>query len=196
MAACDCGRQAGYLGTGRASFPSPSGPCRSKRWTKPSHVPSRRSTHAMIGIDTNVLVRVSSPTIDGQAAVAERFIRDRCTADVPDSCPTSCWPRLAWILEQCYGYRAIEIADAIARIMRTGAVRRSSRRRRCVRARRLSSGSCRLRDCLIGHVTNTRGMQSHHHLRPQGGQAAGIQAADERLSVPRAPLVDHRCDGA
>ena len=67
----------------------------------------------MIGIDTNVLVRVIVADDPGQAALAHDFIRDRCTPDDPGFVSNIVLAELAWILAQRYGYSRIEIADAI-----------------------------------------------------------------------------------
>ena len=78
-----------------------------------------RSSRVMIGIDTNVLVRLIVADEPRQTSAARNFIRDRCTATIPGSCRNIVLAEIAWTLAAGYGYSRHQIADAIERIMET-----------------------------------------------------------------------------
>jgi predicted nucleic-acid-binding protein len=109
----------------------------------------------MIGIDTNVLVRVIVADDPKQAAVARDFIRDRCTADDPGFVSNIVLAELAWILAQSYGYSKIEIAGAIERIMETTQLQVESPTDVASALADFRAGPAGFSDCLIGHINRT-----------------------------------------
>ena len=109
----------------------------------------------MIGIDTNVLVRVIVADDPKQAAVARDFIRDRCTPDDPGFVPNIVLAELAWILAQSYGYSRIEIADAIERIMETTQLQVESPTDVASALADYRAGPAGFSDCLIGRINHT-----------------------------------------
>jgi predicted nucleic-acid-binding protein len=109
----------------------------------------------MIGIDTNVLVRVIVADDPKQAAVARDFIRDRCTPDDPGFVSNIVLAELAWILAQSYGYSRIEIADAIERIMETAQLQVESPADVASALADYRAGPAGFSDCLIGHINHT-----------------------------------------
>jgi predicted nucleic-acid-binding protein len=109
----------------------------------------------MIGIDTNVLVRVVVADDPKQAAVARDFIRDRCTPDDPGFVSNIVLAELAWILAQSYGYSRIEIADAIERIMETTQLQVESPTDVASALADYRAGPAGFSDCLIGHINET-----------------------------------------
>lgn len=109
----------------------------------------------MIGIDTNVLVRVIVADDPKQAAVARDFIRDRCTADDPGFVSNIVLAELAWILAQSYGYSKIEIAGAIERIMETTQLQVESPTDVASSLADYRAGPAGFSDCLIGHINHT-----------------------------------------
>ena len=109
----------------------------------------------MIGIDTNVLVRVIVADDPKQAAVARDFIRDRCTADDPGFVSNIVLAELAWILAQSYGYSKIEIADTIERIMETTQLQVESPTDAASALADYRAGPAGFSDCLIGHINHT-----------------------------------------
>jgi predicted nucleic-acid-binding protein len=109
----------------------------------------------MIGIDTNVLVRVIVADDPKQAAVARDFIRDRCTADDPGFVSNIVLAELAWILAKSYGYSRIEIADAIERIMETVQLQVESPTDVASALADYRTGPAGFSDCLIGHINHT-----------------------------------------
>ena len=73
----------------------------------------------MIGIDTNVLVRLIVADEPRQTSAARNFIRDRCTAGEPGFVSNIVLAEIAWTLTAGYGYSRQRVADAIGRIMET-----------------------------------------------------------------------------
>ena len=67
----------------------------------------------MIGLDTNVLVRLLVGDDREQTEQARRFVRDRCTAESPGYVNCVVLAELVWVLATSYGYRRTEIADAV-----------------------------------------------------------------------------------
>jgi predicted nucleic-acid-binding protein len=109
----------------------------------------------MIGIDTNVLVRVIVADDPKQASVARDFIRERCTPDDPGFISNIVLAELAWILAQSYGYSRIEIADAIERIMETTQLQVESPTDVASALADYRAGPAGFSDCLIGHINHT-----------------------------------------
>ena len=109
----------------------------------------------MIGIDTNVLVRVIVADDPKQAAVARDFIRDHCTPDDPGFVSNVVLAELAWILARGYGYSRTDIAGAIERILETVQLQVESSTDVAAALVDYRSGPAGFTDCLIGHVNRT-----------------------------------------
>jgi len=109
----------------------------------------------MIGIDTNVLVRVIVADDPKQVACARDFIRDRCTPDDPGFVSNVVLAELAWILARGYGYSRTEIAGAIERIMETVQLQVESPTDVASALVDFRAGSADFADCLIGHLNRT-----------------------------------------
>lgn len=73
----------------------------------------------MIGIDTNVIVRLIVADDPRQADAAERFIRNHCSAEAPGRISHTCLVELVWVLEDAYGYDRRAIASAIEGLLST-----------------------------------------------------------------------------
>lgn len=67
----------------------------------------------MIGIDTNVLLRVLVRDHDEQARIAERFIATHCSSEEPGHVSRVVIAETAWVLKDVYGYARSQIASAI-----------------------------------------------------------------------------------
>lgn len=67
----------------------------------------------MIGIDTNVLLRVLVRDHDEQARIAERFIATHCSSEEPGHVSRVVIAESAWVLKDVYGYTRSQIACAI-----------------------------------------------------------------------------------
>jgi len=67
----------------------------------------------MIGIDTNVLLRLLVRDHDAQVRTAERFIATHCSSEDPGFVSRSVIIETAWALRKIYGYERLQIAAAI-----------------------------------------------------------------------------------
>ena len=73
----------------------------------------------MIGIDTNILLRLIVADEPRQAVAARNFIARNCTSDEPGFVCHVVLVELAWTLAKAYGFHRDQIADAIAQILET-----------------------------------------------------------------------------
>jgi predicted nucleic-acid-binding protein len=73
----------------------------------------------MIGIDTNLLLRLIVGDEPKQAVMAREFLRGRCSADEPGYVCHIVLVELVWTLARAYGYPRERIAAAIEQILET-----------------------------------------------------------------------------
>jgi predicted nucleic-acid-binding protein len=71
----------------------------------------------MIGIDTNVLLRLLVREHDGQLKAAERFVNAHCSGDDPGYVSRIVIAEIAWVLKDVYDYDRSQIAGAIRGIL-------------------------------------------------------------------------------
>ena len=74
----------------------------------------------MIGLDTNILVRLLVTDDPNQTAQARRFIENRCTPNSPGFINCVVLTELMWVLGKVYDYRRAEIAAAIESLLAGG----------------------------------------------------------------------------
>jgi predicted nucleic-acid-binding protein len=71
----------------------------------------------MIGIDTNVLLRLLVRDHEEQVRAVERFISTRFSKDDPGYVSRVVIAETAWVLKDVYGYDRMQIAAAIRAVM-------------------------------------------------------------------------------
>lgn len=71
----------------------------------------------MIGLDTNILVRLLVEDEPVQTAQAQHFIESRCTPESPGFINCVVLAELVWVLDSVYQFRRAEIAAAIERLL-------------------------------------------------------------------------------
>lgn len=71
----------------------------------------------MIGLDTNVLVRLITDDDPAQAEKAERFLRDNTSSSNPAFINCIVLVELEWVLRSVYGYERALIADALEKLL-------------------------------------------------------------------------------
>ena len=98
-------------------LPPPKRRATSRNSTKPSHRRLRKTHLAMIGIDTNVLLRLLVRDHDAQVRVAERFIATHCSKADPGFVSRIVIAEIAWALKRFYAYERPEIAAAIRALL-------------------------------------------------------------------------------
>jgi predicted nucleic-acid-binding protein len=109
----------------------------------------------MIGIDTNVLVRLIVADEPRQAAIARNFIRDRCSSSDPGYVSNVVLAEIAWILATGYGYSRLQVADALERIMETVQLQIESSTDVAAALVEYRAGPADFADCLIGQTNRT-----------------------------------------
>jgi len=109
----------------------------------------------MIGIDSNILVRLIVADEPQQAAIARAFIHDHCGPDDPGYISNVVLAEVVWILGRGYKYSRDEIADAIERIMETAQLQVESSTDVASALADYRRGPAGFTDCLIGHLNRT-----------------------------------------
>jgi len=109
----------------------------------------------MIGIDTNVLVRLIVADEPRQAAVARNFIRERCSSADPGFVSNVVLAEIAWILATGYGYSRLQVADAIDQIMETVQLQVESSTDIAAALVEYRAGPADFADCLVGQTNRT-----------------------------------------
>lgn len=71
----------------------------------------------MIGLDTNILVRLLVADDPDQTARAQRFIAARCTRESPGFINCIVLAELVWVLARAYGYSRASIANVVEDIL-------------------------------------------------------------------------------
>ena len=71
----------------------------------------------MIGLDTNILVRLLVGDDPDQTERAKRFVNRHCTGETPGFINCVVLTELVWVLTTSYGYRRTEIVDAIGNLL-------------------------------------------------------------------------------
>ena len=71
----------------------------------------------MIGLDTNILVRLLVADDPAQTESAKRFVRARCTRNSPAFINSVVLAELVWVLERSYKHSRSEIATAIEALL-------------------------------------------------------------------------------
>lgn len=114
----------------------------------------------MIGLDTNVLLRLVVADDPVQTERARRFIARRCTPKSPGFINQIVLAEFAWVLASSYRYRRTEVADAVESLL--------SGEDRLVEAEQevraaledYRAGGVELVDSLIGRVNRARGCEA------------------------------------
>ena len=76
----------------------------------------------MIGLDTNLIVRLVTSNDPKQAEAVRRLLNASCTPDHPGFINRAVLCELAWVLKRRYGYPRAMIAEVIVALYRTPAL--------------------------------------------------------------------------
>ena len=77
----------------------------------------------MIGLDTNVLVRLLTNDDPAQADAAQHLLETQAGRQAPAFVDRVALVELVWVLQRRYGYDRAAIADAVVALLRTPALR-------------------------------------------------------------------------
>ena len=111
----------------------------------------------MIGLDTNILVRLVVGDDPEQTDTAKNFVERHCTPDSPGFINCVVLAELVWVLDFSYGYDRSHIVGVMEALL-TG-VDRVLEHHDAVRASldEYKAGQADFADALIGHINRGRG---------------------------------------
>jgi len=111
----------------------------------------------MIGIDTNLLLRLIVGDDPKQAVTARDCLRDRCSADEPGYVCHIVLVEMVWTLAKAYGFSRERIAAAIEQILETAQLDIESSNDVAAAVREYRSGAADFADCLLVRVNAAAG---------------------------------------
>lgn len=104
----------------------------------------------MIGVDTNVIVRLLVADDEKQADAASRYLKEHCSSDDPALLSDIVLVECAWVLEDLYEYSRAQIGEAIDGLLATAQLRAADASAVGTALQRFRSSSADFADCLLG----------------------------------------------
>jgi predicted nucleic-acid-binding protein len=104
----------------------------------------------MIGVDTNVIVRLLVADDEKQADTASRFLKEQCSSEEPALLSDIVLAECAWVLEDVYEYSRTQIGEAIEGLLMTAQLRAVNASAVNTALQRFRSSSADFADCLLG----------------------------------------------
>jgi predicted nucleic-acid-binding protein len=123
-------------------------------------VRSRPSIAAMIGLDTNVLVRIIVGDDEKQAEKAERVLKSRCTPETPGFVNSFVLCELAWTLDRTYGYSRAQIAGVMEKILENSGLRIENADLVAAALRLYRTAAASFSDALLAEINLAAGCES------------------------------------
>jgi len=111
----------------------------------------------MIGLDTNVLVRILAADDPVQTPQATKFLQDRCSTEEPGFVNRVVILELLWVLHNAYGYGRADIASALERLLTNSSLAIEEREQVEEAVRTYRASNCDLVDALIGEINLAHG---------------------------------------
>jgi predicted nucleic-acid-binding protein len=111
----------------------------------------------MIGIDTNVLLRLLVRDDDAQVRAAERFIATHCSPDNPGFVSLVVVVEIAWALRRFYVYDRSQIAAAIGSLLNVAELEVESAADVRSAIADFSTSAAGLVDCLVARTNVAAG---------------------------------------
>jgi predicted nucleic-acid-binding protein len=113
----------------------------------------------VIGVDTNVIVRLLVGDDERQAQAAAQYLKDHCSGDEPAVMSDIVLVEGAWVLEDLYNYSRAQIGDAIEGLLSTTQLRAINASAVTIALRLFRSSSADFADCLLGVTNNEAGCE-------------------------------------
>jgi predicted nucleic-acid-binding protein len=113
----------------------------------------------VIGIDTNVLMRLLVRDHDGQVKSAERFVHAHCSSDDPGYVSRIVIAELAWVLKDVYDYDRTQIAGAIRGILNVQQLEIDSADEVHAAVADYEKSSAGFTDCLVARLNASAGCE-------------------------------------
>ena len=104
----------------------------------------------MIGVDTNVILRLLVRDDERQAESAARYLKKYCSSDDPAVIADVVIVECAWVLAYLYDYSRSQIGDAIEGLLSTAQLRAANASAVSSALQRFRGSSADFADCLIG----------------------------------------------
>lgn len=111
----------------------------------------------MIGIDTNVLLRLLVRDDEAQLRAAERFIATHCSADSPGYISQIVLVEIAWALKGFYGYERTQIAAAVRGLLNVSELEVESAEDVHAALKDYEASGAGFADCLMARVNASTG---------------------------------------
>ena len=112
---------------------------------------------AMIGIDTNILLRLIVGDEPKQAVAARNLLRDHCSPDDPGYVGQIVLVELVWTLAKAYGFTRERIAAAIEQILETAQIDVESPNAVAAAVKDYRDGPADFADCLLVRMNAAAG---------------------------------------
>jgi predicted nucleic-acid-binding protein len=109
----------------------------------------------VIGVDTNVIVRLLVADDAAQADAAARYLKAHCSNDNPAMLSDIVLVETVWVLEDLYQYSRVQIAAAVDGVLMTAQLKAGNAANIVTALQRFRSSSADFADCLLG-VNNAR----------------------------------------
>jgi predicted nucleic-acid-binding protein len=111
----------------------------------------------MIGIDTNVIVRLIVNDDERQSRAAERFIREHGSSGTPCYVSNMTLIETVWVLETVYGFDRSRVAEALAGLLDAEQLEFDAPIDVAAAVEDFRKGSAEFADCLIGRINLVAG---------------------------------------
>jgi predicted nucleic-acid-binding protein len=106
----------------------------------------------MIGIDTNVVVRLLVADDERQADAAASYVKAHCSSEDPGLLSNVVLTECAWVLADVYEYSRTQIAEAIEGLLSTAQLQAANPAGVVTALQRYRGSSADFADCLIGVI--------------------------------------------
>jgi predicted nucleic-acid-binding protein len=113
----------------------------------------------VIGIDTNVLMRLLVRDHDGQVKAAERFVNAHCSSDDPGYVSRIVIAEIAWVLKDIYDYDRAQIAGAVRGILNVSQFEIDSADEVHAAVADYERSSAGFTDCLVARLNASAGCE-------------------------------------
>jgi predicted nucleic-acid-binding protein len=129
----------------------------------------------MIGIDTNVLLRLLVRDDDSQLRAAERFIGTHCSPDNPGFISLVVVVETAWALRRCYLYDRSQIAAALGSLLNVAELEVESAAEVRSAIADFATSAAGLVDCLVARTNVAAGCDYTVTFDRKAAKLAGVQ---------------------
>ena len=129
----------------------------------------------MIGIDTNVLLRLLVRDDDAQVRAAERFIARHCSPDEPGFVSLVVVVETAWALRRLYLYDRAQIATALRSLLRVAELEIESAADVRAAVDDFATSTAGLADFLVARTNLTNGCEYTVTFDRKAARLAGFE---------------------